>query len=136
MGLAVTHGLVKRHGGTISVQSNVGEGTIFTIRLPLSQEPVRKTEEPAMRPAEGHLTILVIDDDLNIASLLERMLAKAGHRVFKALSGDEGLAIFDKEPVDLVLRSRYARDERVGCRQGHSFNLSTKRNLPSPPLFC
>ena len=54
MGLAVTHGLVKRHGGTISVQSKVGAGTTFTIRLPLAQEPVRKTEEPAMRPAEGN----------------------------------------------------------------------------------
>jgi PAS domain S-box-containing protein len=102
MGLAVTHGLVKRHGGNISVQSAVGKGTTFTIRLPVSQEPIRKTEEPAMIPAEGKLTILVIDDDSNIAALLERICAKAGHRVFKALAGDEGLAIFNKEPVDLV----------------------------------
>jgi len=36
-------------------------------------------------------------------SLLERILAKAGQRVFKALSGDEGLAIFNKEPMDLVI---------------------------------
>ena len=103
MGLAVTHGLVKRHGGTISVQSKVGEGTTFTIRLPLAQEPVRKTEEPAISTAEDHLTILVIDDDLNIATLLERICAKAGHSVFRALSGEEGLAIFNKEPVDLVI---------------------------------
>lgn len=47
MGLAVTHGLVKRHGGTISVQSKVGEGTIFTIRLPRAQEPVTKAESPS-----------------------------------------------------------------------------------------
>ncbi len=40
MGLAVTHGLVKRHGGSISVDSKVGVGTTFTIRLPLAQEPV------------------------------------------------------------------------------------------------
>ena len=103
MGLAVTHGLVKRHGGTISVQSKVGARTTFTIRLPLSQEPVRKTEQPSTSATEDHLTILVIDDDLNIATLIERILAKAGHRVFKALSGQEGLAIFNKEPVDLVI---------------------------------
>ncbi len=36
MGLAVTHGLVKRHGGSISVDSKVGVGTTFTIRLPLA----------------------------------------------------------------------------------------------------
>jgi PAS domain S-box-containing protein len=103
MGLAVSHGLVKRHGGTISVQSKVGAGTTFTVRLPLPQEQVRKTEEPAMSTAGDHLTILVINDDLNIASLIERILAKAGHRVFKALSGQEGRAIFNKEPVDLAI---------------------------------
>ena len=103
MGLAVTHGLVKRHGGAISVQSKEGKGTTFTIRLPLAREPAGKTEEPEMGPAEGHLTILVIDDDLNIATLLERICAKVGNRVFKALSGEEGLAIFNDEPVDLVL---------------------------------
>ena len=45
----------------------------------------------------------MIEDDLHIATLLERIFAKAGHSVFKALSGEEGLAIFNKEPVDLVI---------------------------------
>jgi CheY-like chemotaxis protein len=103
MGLAVTHGLVKRHGGTISVQSKVGKGSIFTIRLPLAHEAIRKTEAPAMRPANGKLTILVIEDDEHIAPLLDEMFVEAGHSVFKALSGQEGLAIFDREHVDLVL---------------------------------
>ena len=103
MGLAVTHGLVKRHGGSISVQSKVEIGTAFTTRLPLTLEPIRKTEEPATRPAEGKLTILVIEDDERIASLFETMLVEVGHSAFKALSGKEGLAIFNKEPVDLVI---------------------------------
>lgn len=103
MGLAVSHGLVKRHGGTISVESAVGKGTTFTIRLPLSRESVRKPEKPSTSAADDHLTILVIDDDLNIATLLASICAKAGHRVFKTVSGQEGLAIFDKERVNLVL---------------------------------
>ncbi len=103
MGLAVTHGLVKRHGGTINVQSKVGNGTTFTIRLPLAQEPIRKTAEPATRPAERKLSILVIEDDQRIATLLEMIFVDAGHSAFKALSGGEGLAIFNKEPVDLVI---------------------------------
>ena len=103
MGLAVTHGLVKRHGGTINVQSKVGNGTTFTIRLPLAQEPIRKTEEPATRPADRKLSILVIEDDQRIATLLEMIFVDAGHSAFKALSGGEGLAIFNKEPVDLVI---------------------------------
>jgi PAS domain S-box-containing protein len=103
MGLAVTHGLVKRHGGTISAQSKVGGGTTFAIRLPLALEPATKTEQPPISTAEARLTILVIEDELHIATLLERILAKAGHRVFKTLSGEEGLAVFRKETVDLVI---------------------------------
>ena len=39
MGLAVSHGIVIRHGGTISVESEEGKGTTFTVRLPLAREP-------------------------------------------------------------------------------------------------
>jgi PAS domain S-box-containing protein len=103
MGLAVTHGLVKRHGGTISVQSEVGAGTTFTIRLPRAPEPVGKTEQSETSTAGDRLTILVIEDEGHIAALLERIFEKAGHRVFKTLSGEEGLAVFDKELLDLVV---------------------------------
>jgi signal transduction histidine kinase/ActR/RegA family two-component response regulator len=103
MGLAVSHGLVKRHGGSISVDSKLGAGTTFTIRLPLAPEPVTKTDQSSTSTSRDRLTILVIEDDLNIASLFERIIAKAGHRVFRALSGQEGLGIFNTEPVDLVI---------------------------------
>jgi len=103
MGLAVCHGLVKRHGGGISVQSKVGLGTTFTIRLPLAREQVAKMAEPIARSAEGKPTILVIDDDQNVATLLERIFAKAGHTVFKALSGEEGLSIFNEQSANVVI---------------------------------
>ena len=90
MGLAVSHGLVKRHGGDISVKSKIGTGTTFTIRLPLVQVPLRKTEEPPIRYAEGKLTVLIIDDNPDIASLLEKICAKSGHTVFTAISGEKG----------------------------------------------
>jgi len=104
MGLAVAHGVVKRHGGTITVQSEVGTGATFTVRLPLAPKPVEEKAPPSPKSlAEELQTILVIEDEEHIASLLERILAKAGHRLFKALSGEEGLAIFHKEHVNLVL---------------------------------
>ncbi len=103
MGLAVTHGLVKRHGGTISVQSRMGEGSIFTIRLPLARKPLTETEPPSEGSVADRLTILAIDDESHVATLLERMLAKAGHRVFKAFSGKEGLAVINKERLDMVI---------------------------------
>jgi PAS domain S-box-containing protein len=135
MGLAVTHGLVKRHGGTISVQSNVGAGTTFTIRLPLTSEPLAKTEQPSMSTAWDRLTILVIDDDVNIASLLERICANGGHRVFKALSGQEGLAIFNKEPVDLVLCD-LGMPEMNGWDVGKAiWSICRDREITKPPFI-
>ncbi len=134
MGLAVTHGLVQRNGGGISVQSKVGVGTTFTIRLPLAHEPVRKVEEPAKRPAEGNLNILVIDDDLNIASLLETICAKAGHTVLGALSGKEGLVIFDKEPVDLVFCD-LGMPGMNGWDVGKAIrSICQERGITKPPL--
>jgi CheY-like chemotaxis protein len=103
MGLAVAHGLVKRHGGTISVRSLLGQGTTFTIRLPLAPEPVKEAEPPSSSAFGDFLTVLVIEDESHIAALLERRLTKAGHKVFTALSGQEGLAIFNKERVDLII---------------------------------
>jgi PAS domain S-box-containing protein len=135
MGLAVTHGLVKRHGGSISVDSKLGVGTNFTVRLPLAQEPVRKTVQTATLATEDHLTILVIEDELNIATLLERICAKAGHRVFKALSGQEGLAIFNKEPVDLVI-SDLGMPGMNGWDVGKAIrSICQERGVSKPPFI-
>jgi CheY-like chemotaxis protein len=135
MGLAVTHGLVKRHGGTISVQSKVGTGTTFTIRLPKASEPVTKTEQPELSTAEGRLTILVIEDELHIATLLERILAKAGHRVFRALSGEEGIEIFNKGPVDLVI-SDLGMPGMNGWDVGKAMSsICQQRGVRKPPFI-
>lgn len=134
MGLAVTHGLVKRHGGTISVHSKVGAGTTFTVRLPLAHQPVTKTEQLSTGAAVVPLTILVIEDELYIAALLERILAKAGHRVFKSLSGREGLAIFDKESVDLVLCD-LGMPGMNGWDVGKAIRLVCReKGIPKPPF--
>jgi len=135
MGLAVTHGLVKRHGGSISVDSKVGVGTTFTIRLPLAHEPVSKTEEPAIRPTQGHLLILVIDDDANIASLLERICAKEGHTVYRALSGQDGLEIFKKESVDLVI-SDLGMPDMNGWDVGKAIrSICQEKGVTKPPFI-
>ncbi len=134
MGLAVVQGLVNRHGGALSVQSKLGVGTTFTIRLPLAQQRAGKPEEP---PSDNgkRLTILVIEDEEHIATLLQRMLKKVGHQVFRALSGQEGLRVFEKEQLDLVLCDlgmpgmsgwNVGRAIRSICEQG---------GIPKPPFI-
>ena len=135
MGLAVTHGLVKRHGGTISAQSKVGKGTTFTIRLPLAHEPVTKTEQSSMSTSGDRLTILVIDDDVNIAALLERICAKAGHTVFRTVTGEEGIAVFHKETVDLVI-SDLGMPGMNGWDVGKSIrSICQEKGVSKPPFI-
>jgi PAS domain S-box-containing protein len=132
MGLAVTHGLVKRHGGGISVKSAPGEGTTFTIRLPLHKSSDAPTPEPQSGSARGPLTVLVIDDDPSIAALLERICARAGHKVFSATSGEEGVAVFRETPVDIVI-SDLGMPGMTGWDVGKALrSISIERGIRKP----
>jgi signal transduction histidine kinase/ActR/RegA family two-component response regulator len=135
MGLAVTHGLVKRHNGTISVQSAPGKGTTFTIRLPLARESAAKTEPLPIRTTEDRLTILVIDDELHMATLLERIFAKAGHKVFMVSSGEQGLCVFRTKPVDLVICD-LGMPGMSGWDVGTAIrSLCQQKGIPKPPFI-
>ncbi len=103
LGMSVSYGIIKRHGGEILVESQPGKGTTFTLHLPLGHgEEVAEAEEvPSMRktvPAE----ILVIDDEDSVRDLLSRMLEAKGHHVVLASNGEEGIERFKKGKFDLV----------------------------------
>ncbi len=133
MGLAVSHGLVKRHGGSISVQSAVGKGTTFSIRLPLAQEQVRKTEQPATSTTEDHLTLLVIDDDFEHRRTSGKNMYESRPSRFQGSFRARGAYHIRPGACGLsFLRSRYAGHEWLGRRQGYSINLSGERSLQVP----
>ena len=62
MGLAVSHGIISRHGGAISVESEEGKGTTFTVTLPLAKEPQEAPMPSAAKMLRTKLNILVVDD--------------------------------------------------------------------------
>jgi two-component system, cell cycle sensor histidine kinase and response regulator CckA len=103
MGLALCHGVVTRHGGSISVESAEGEGAVFTIRLPRGSEMPDTNPEPTEEPQDVPLTVLIVDDMVTILALLERILTRKGHTVFTAESGTEALKVFQEQPVDVVV---------------------------------
>lgn len=102
MGLASAYGIVKRHGGDITVQSVHGQGTEFTVHLPLATKPPDMVRREAFA-FPWQLRILLIDDEALIAKALGLELTARGQTVFKARSGLEGLEIFEREPVDVVI---------------------------------
>ncbi|MGE0594037.1 MAG: response regulator [Vicinamibacterales bacterium] len=107
LGLATVFGIVKQADGWIDVQSAPGEGTTFTIWLPLA-EPVpavtADAETSAGSQAGGECLLLVEDDDI-VRRIARQALERQGYRVIEAAGGPQALAAFDAaaEPVRLLV---------------------------------
>jgi signal transduction histidine kinase/GAF domain-containing protein/ActR/RegA family two-component response regulator len=108
LGLSICHGIIKEHGGTISVNSTVGQGTTFTIELPVvsgpseTKAPQRATPTTTAtraRPA----TILVVDDEAPMREMIRAILEMRGHTVDAAESGLAGLEAISGKTYDVVL---------------------------------
>jgi GAF domain-containing protein/DNA-binding response OmpR family regulator/anti-sigma regulatory factor (Ser/Thr protein kinase) len=94
LGLALSRRLCRMMGGDVTVESESGRGSTFTIRLPAhvteTVEPV-SPPAPAEASAPGIGTVLVIDDEPAIRDLMQRFLTREGFRVVTAAGGEEGL---------------------------------------------
>lgn len=105
MGLAMVYGVVKNHGGTISVETSRGKGTAFTVSFPAIKPAISKIQSTWSDPAPGKGTILVVDDEEYIRSIFQTMLEKLGYRVILAVNGKEALEIYAEHQgiIDLVI---------------------------------
>ncbi len=105
IGLSVVHGIVLNHGGTIMVESRVGEGTTFTIYLPRIEQPVAAAGEAEEPIPHGRERILFVDDEAALVDLGHIVLTRLGYDVAAYTSSEEALAAFQASPhhFDLVI---------------------------------
>ena len=103
MGLALAHGIVESYGGKITVESELGKGTIFSIYLPITKksEDYRPYEEEKL--PSGTERILFVDDELPIAKMGSQVLERLGYKVTVRTSSVEALELFRSKPDDFDL---------------------------------
>jgi CheY-like chemotaxis protein len=107
LGLSMVHGVVRQHGGAIQVQSEPGLGTTFEIFLPQVETPTESggADEVGARPAAGHETILLVEDEEDVRGLAREVLERHGYTVLEAGDGVQALRRCETEGdrIDLVL---------------------------------
>lgn len=83
LGLSITHGVVTDHGGTIDVETVVGQGTTMTIRLPIEESVLQPLQDipPVLSMADQRLQVVVVDDEPVLAKSLARTIKREGHQV-------------------------------------------------------
>ena len=106
LGLSVIHGIIKNHGGDITVTSTHGSGSIFQVYLPLIDDIEVETKTASFSKAgEGTESILLIDDEEQIIAMEQQMLEHLGYKVTTSTDSKKALDVFAQHPdnFDLVI---------------------------------
>jgi len=134
LGLAVSYGIIRRHEGAVDVESQLGRGTTFRIRLPIpasaSELPHTGTlvTAPRFSSQSAQTRILVVDDEEYVRDLLRDILEKEGCEAVVAEGGQQALSLFENGNFDAVFTD-------VGMPDMNGWELSRairrrNRNIP------
>ena len=117
MGLAVVHGIVEGHHGHISVFSKEGQGTTFSILIPIIVDVIHKQEKEERDIPRGNERILLVEDDAYLAEAEKKMLEELGYKVTALTSSLEAFEIFQKLPdrFDIIIAD-YAMPKMTGLQ--------------------
>ena len=102
LGLSMVFGIVKRHEGSVEIESAPGEGTTFRIRLPAIKEALEDENEETGKMTRS-LRVLVVDDEPVSRCILESYLTADGHNVVTAVDAEQAIGCFEAGEFDLVI---------------------------------
>ena len=129
LGLAMVHGIVQRHGGTVEVESQLGQGTTFTIRLPLKLSKLGAAG--ISESVRGkRLRVLVVDNEPMLREIVDALLTDDGHSVVTAESGGAALQRIQTVPFDLVIT-----DKAMPNMNGEQLAVAIHAVVPDLPVI-
>jgi len=134
LGLAVVHGIVKNHGGHITVYSELGQGTAFHVYLPLVADNIRPKVEkkPGLLLAGQGEHILLVDDEEVIAEMMKQRLEILGYQVTPRTSSSKAVEVFREGPenFDLIIT-----DMTMPQMTGVELSAVVRRIRPDIPII-
>jgi CheY-like chemotaxis protein/anti-sigma regulatory factor (Ser/Thr protein kinase) len=129
LGLSMVHGIIRRHAGSLAIESAPGHGTAFRIRFPrraTAPAPVQAPEEGPVSPPQR---VLVVDDDAGVRDVLVAYLTGDGHTVVTAADGREGLERVRGGRFDVILT-----DMAIPELTGDQLARAAKQIAPGIPV--
>jgi signal transduction histidine kinase/ActR/RegA family two-component response regulator len=136
LGLAMVYGMVKRHDGSLEIESSPNRGTCMRLIFPIQDRATQapKVQAPQAEPCRS-LRILYIDDEAQLRELLHDVLEVHHHKVTVAASGKEGLEVFRShlqrnEPFEIVIT-----DLGMPDMDGHHLARAIKAASPHTPII-
>jgi PAS domain S-box-containing protein len=131
LGLSQVHGFAHQSGGTVTIASELGKGTTVTLYFPRSAEAAaRAAEEPATERAGGG-TVLVVEDNPEVAEVTIAMLRELGYEVCAARDAGAALAMIDGRKLDLVVSDI----AMPGAMDGAALAQEIRRRHPELPVL-
>jgi PAS domain S-box-containing protein len=127
LGLAIVYGIMQRHGGTISIESEEGKGTLVVVRLPVLAENC--TALPMSAAPSHPLRVLLVEDEPQVCDIEAEYLRGDGHFVETAADGSEGLERFKAGHFDVVVA-----DRAIPEMSGDQMTEAIKQISPGTPV--
>src|SRR5579871_6727259 len=130
LGMAIVHGIARRHGGAIDIQSEVGKGTVVVVRIPTlapgSNSEVLAVASGPIKP----LRVLLVEDEPQVRDIEAQYLRGDGHHVETADDGRQAVERFESGRFDLVVA-----DRAMPKMNGDQMTAVIKQRWPNTPVL-
>jgi two-component system cell cycle sensor histidine kinase/response regulator CckA len=137
LGLSTAHGIVRQSGGLMTVESQPGQGTAFSVYLPCHGVPEDVPETvapPAAEPRDGR-TVLLIEDEELVRRLAEQVLTRLGWRVLAADSGEAALELLAAAPAEAAALAAVVADMVLPGMDGVAVVRIVRTQRPDLPAI-